>query len=510
MIEIILNGMDNVLEILLKYTPYSNALVLALSLLVGYILWSLYVAQKNNPDSDDQKFWYSVNIFLGITIFLLSFATLEEIFLNGIIFIFSFYSVFLIASLVKMKPIFKELSRINIDIMLLLGLLFTYKYTNTSLIENYAFYIVIFYIVITEIMGYAGKNHGTEAYDSATHTLKKGYLLNIEEIDKEISLMIIVFATIALSSFNWLSLDVDIKNNGTLLEFESRNIDLKNTTVLDKASNVKNLEASFEGGNKVNHQGLKKPAYQELINYQMSIFILALLMLIFSSVKFFLKHDELTKKETKTVALTSRGRYGEYYGCSNTLIWVSRRRSIRKSLKNEFYPKNDTFFTASIFNLETWIEVGEYKLKWDYFCQLASAYYSHAISIDNPKDKDKDKDQYIQYLLKAFYIYENLKEPELDSSEEHYHLIDLRNDMYLLWKDPDTEARISGLLKGPDKKVLMVLKRFYEDTRKDDYENKLEQSINYKYNKILESLKAKTILNAPPDSANISISTTFE
>jgi hypothetical protein len=494
MIEIILNGMDYVLEILLKYTPYSNELVLALSPLVGYILWSLYRARATNPDSDDHNFWFLVFLFLIITIVLLSFETKEEIFLNGITFIFIFYSVFFLISLAKMKPIFKELSRINIDVMLLLGLLFTYRYTNPSLIENYAFYIVIFYILITEIMVFAGKNHETEAYDSATHTLKKGYLLNIEEIDKEISLMIIVFATIALSSFNWLSLDVDIKNNGTLLEFESRNIDLKNTTVLDKTHNVKNLEVSFEGGNKVNHQGLKKPAYQELFNYQMSIFILALLMLIFSSVKFFLKHDELTKKETKTVALTSRGRYGEYYGCSNTLIWVSRRRSIRKSLKNEFYPKDDTFkdefFTASIFDLGS-VKDPVYKLKWDYFCQLASAYYSHAISIDNIKDKD----QYIQYLLKAFYIYENLKEPKPDSSDEHYHHIDLRNDIYLLFNDPDTEARISELLKkDPDKKVLAVLKGFYE-VKKDDkeYENKLKQSTNYQYNKILESLQAITI-----------------
>ena len=476
---------------MIEIISYTNALCL----LLLYISWGLGKNYKTSHNIGIYSLSFAIIFAIG------SISSLyyipeepEEIFLIGVASISLLYGVFFLVSLFKVKPIFKELSRVSVDILLLLGLLFAYKYTDSPYVEDLAFWIIIFYIGITESLVFVDKNDKPNPYDSATHTLKKGYLLNIEEVDKELSLLIVMFATIAFSGYGWLSIDFKAENNSTPIEFEIRDSNLKNITVLDKISNIKNLEVSFEKGNKINYQGLKKPAYQELFNYQLSIFVLTLLMLIFSAVKFSLKRDELTKKETKRVELASRGRYGEYYGCNNTLLWETRRQSVRAALKADFYPDDgtfdDKFFSEDRFNLSkryggsdstSKCSKNDPIKKWDYYCQLASAYYSHAISLQKLNKKDKDKDIQ-EYLLKAFYIYENLTKED-GYSNEYYHHIDLRNDLYLL----------SIKVSCEDKKLIKELKKFHLNTAKNkDYKEKLKQSVNYKFNKILKDLQEES------------------
>ena len=364
-----------------------------------------------------------------------------EIFSAGVAFVASLYMFFFGWSLATLKPHFKILSSVNTDILLFLGILLANEYASEYkvIVSKWALVIVVSYGLLALRLNYIGRND-KEGLAATTHTLKKGYLLNIEEIDKEISLLIITFFTMLGSLWVW----------GWLTPNE--------TSI----------------------------ASSQLFNYQLSVFVLTLLMLIFSAVKFSLKRDELTKRETKGVELASRGRYGEYYGCSNTLLWETRRQSIRASLHKEFY-NDEKDFDKKFFNKQ-FINLNEEdkKRKWDYYCQLASAYYSHAISLEElkKKDKDKDKDKDIQeYLLKAFYIYENLTK-KYGYSDEYYHHIDLRNDLYLLSiedSDKDDELR-------------KKLKKFYTTTNKEKgYLGKLNQSTNYKFNKILEDLKNKTI-----------------
>jgi small-conductance mechanosensitive channel len=472
---------------MIEIISYTNALCL----LLLYISWGLGKNYKTSHNIGIYSLSFAIIFAIG------SISSLyyipeepEEIFLIGVASISLLYGVFFLVSLFKVEPIFKELSRVSVDILLLLGLLFAYKYTDSPYVEDLAFWIIIFYIGITESLVFVGKNDKPNPYDSATHTLKKGYLLNIEEVDKELSLLIVMFATIAFSGYGWLSIDFKAENNSTPIEFEIRDSNLKNITVLDKISNIKNLEVSFEEGNKINYQGLKKPAYQELFNYQLSIFVLTLLMLIFSAVKFSLKRDELTKKENKRVELASRGRYGEYYGCNNTLLWETRRRSIRDALKKEFYPNpKDNTFDTKFFSKESFDFSTDCRKKWDYFCQLASAYYSHAISLQKLNKKDKNQD-IEEYLLKAFYIYENLPEKKDNYSDEYYHHIDLCNDLYLLSIEASDEN---------DELRKMLIKFFTEN---DNYQEKLKQSTNYKFNKILKILQNNSDFDAAIEDLN--------
>lgn len=378
----------------------------------------------------------------------------REIFSTGMAFVASLYMLFFGWSLATLKPHFKILSRVSTDILLFLGILLANEYARESkaIDSVLMLVIVVFYGLLAVGLNHVGKND-KKGLAATTHTLKKGYLLKIEEIDKEISLLIVSFFTILASLWGWLTQN----------------------------------EASI--------------ASSQLFNYQLSVFVLALLMLIFSAVKFSLKRDELTKEETKGVELASRGRYGEYYGCNNTLLWETRRQSVRDSLKAEFYPDGDefdtNFFNKEFINKEFINLTGEDKRrKWDYYCQLASAYYSHAISLQKLNKKDKDV-EIQEYLLKAFYIYKNLPEIKDGFSDEYYHYIDLCNDLYIcfLSKAIKNEAPIDN--EDLWKKLVGEF-----STESDDYKEKLKQSVNYKFNKILNDLRKTSAFEAAIQALN--------
>ena len=389
----------------------------------------------------------------------------REIFSAGMAFVVTLYAIFFGWSLITLKSYYKILSKINTDILLFLGVLFAWEYTKSPFISAALIWVVIFYIVITSSLNHVGKNN-RKGLSATTHTLKKGYLLNIEEVDKELSLVIITFITIALSIWNWMT--------------------------------GQSMQTEF-------------PAYQQLFNYQLIVFILAVLMLIFSYIKFSLKRDELTKKEDKRVKLASRGRYGEYYGCNNTLIWISRRESIRKLLiEDGLFGENKNldnydFFVEDIKPLFSKDTKGNDK-EWDYLCQLASAYYSHAIALNKYSDieKIKSKDdqlQYAGYLLRAFNIYKQL--PEIDEyfSSEYYHYIDVCSDMhslFYLFKNKGSFSKHIKDLKDNTKsenvknfnKVTYQLGEEF-DIEDGDLVKVLELSVNHQFNKVLRGLKER-------------------
>ena len=399
----------------------------------------------------------------------------REIFSAGMAFVASLYMLFFGWSLATLKPHFKILSRVNTDILLFFGILLANEYAvEPEVIDSkWVLVIVVSYGLLAAGLNHVGKND-KEGLAATTHTLKKGYLLKIEEIDKEISLLIVSFFTILASLWGWLT------------------------------------------------QNESFVASSQLFNYQLSVFVLALLMLIFSAVKFSLKRDELTKKENKRVELASRGRYGEYYGCNNTLLWETRRQSIRAALKAEFYPEDNEFdtifFSEDRFNLSKCYCYGSDSTskhsennsltkcskndpikKWDYYCQLASAYYSHAISLQKLNKKDKDV-EIQEYLLKAFYIYKNLPEIEDGFSDEYYHYIDLCNDLYICFLSKDMKAiKKESPIKDKDQWEELVGK-FYPES--NVYKEKLKQSVNYNFNKILNDLRKNSAFEAAIQDLN--------
>ena len=490
-------------------------MLLEISLLVIFVVIGLSL-QKNKEGGQIIAFSYVLS--------LVYYVYTTDVFGAGMMFVVSLYVIYLGWSLKTIKPYFKNLSNINVDILLFLGILFAWKYTEAEVIKTTAIFIVGAYIFTTYLLTNIGKNN-KKGVAAATYTLKKGYLLHIEEVDKEVSLLIVTLVTIAFSVWGWmtpnLSTPADSITNDPIV-FEITNKELGSIIALDQISNVKNLDFTFEDDNKVSYQGLKKPAYKEIFNYQLTVFLLTLLMLIFSYIKFSLKRDELTKKEDKRVILASRGRYGEYYGCNNILIWESRRKSIRRQLGKPSFSFEIDFFKEEIDSFfkdedSTPSSKGR-KDSWDFLCQLASAYYSHAIANNKYGNveliKHEDLFQYAGYLLRAFNIYEQLPD-ETNQSDEYYHYVDVCNDLDLLYnylssdkdflqcgsplkgnkfflKNINDSAKIS--LEKLD--ITIALAEDFDnllgsEKTKENYTNILNTSINYKFNQELKYLKEK-------------------
>jgi len=528
MVEIMLNGME-----------------ISLALLLGWIFWSLF---KESQDGESIGIieLTAAGILTVIAVCLIVMppeeifnieksASKDVIFLVGTGYIFILYIIFFVNSLAKMKLAYISVSRINTDILLLLGVLFTYKYTDFSFIEVFVLVIVICYIVLTLLLPKIISKNNKTGWSATTYTLKKGYLLNIEEVDKEISLLLIAFFTIVLSFFVGHYEDTTILNENKIeqsIPGDTNEKDLKGHLEREDLPKLPANEIlNAQEDNKTQESkkaitqyqpGLEKSAHQKLFNYQLVIFVLALLMLIFSLVKFSIKHDELTKEKPKRVILASRGRYGEYYGCNNTLTWRTRRISIRKLLKIE--NQLDLFVTKK-YSLDEDSE--GFKIEWDLHCQLASAYYSHAISLLNNKGgdiekfKDKEKNQYIEYLLKSFFIYDNLPIIKPGYSDEYYHYIDVCNDLELSIKDPEgfippeDDAKVTKKLEtyvkkttgqictvptggwtipedwlGDDfGKLLIIFIYNHHKKPKSKYTLILGESINNQYNNVLTILK---------------------
>ena len=140
---------------MIEIISYTNALCL----LLLYISWGLGKNYKTSHNIGIYSLSFAIIFAIG------SISSLyyipeepEEIFLIGVASISLLYGVFFLVSLFKVEPIFKELSRVSVDILLLLGLLFAYKYTDSPYVEDLAFWIIIFYIGITESLVFVGKN----------------------------------------------------------------------------------------------------------------------------------------------------------------------------------------------------------------------------------------------------------------------------------------------------------------------------------------------------------------
>jgi small-conductance mechanosensitive channel len=435
-----------------------NIAMLCLSFLM---LWSIYKAQKKYIEKKI-PLKIAVGVWCVTFICYLCFYIFDKVSLTltPLIFLTLLYVAFFTWSLITLKPHYKVLANIQVETLLFLSILFAFIFVNDPKITIWALLVVLSYLVLSIYLMSVGDNT-KKGMAGVTHTLKKGYLLRIEEVDKEISLFIVALVTIAFSLGSVL-VESNEDNNKESISVATSNLSieidtLKNiVTFLDEISNIKGLEPMLdEHKGVVKLEGIKAPsyAYKEVFSYQVIVLILTLLMLIFSYIKFSLKRDELTKKEDKTIKLASRGRYGENYGCSNKLLWKSRRVNIEKELKKNSDKemlaalnklkdeeiekilaalnklkdeeikeilvalnklkdeeikeilvalnklKYEEIEKVEFFTLELTKLVGldtDKKLfirknntSWDHLCQYASAYYSHAIDLNKHDDLDE-------------------------------------------------------------------------------------------------------------------------
>ena len=120
-------------------------LELSLIMIIGHIFYSLI-----KIETEGLIVMTSVVIaVIVLTSVVIAVIVLEyfggEIFSAGMAFVVSLYALFLGWSLLMLKQNFKILSNINTDILLFLGLLFAWRYTEAEVIKTSAFWIVLLY-----------------------------------------------------------------------------------------------------------------------------------------------------------------------------------------------------------------------------------------------------------------------------------------------------------------------------------------------------------------------------